>query len=745
MRGEYLAFDLFVAAPILALAALRPAWFRGGWAAAILACALGGWPYLVWDAEVAGRHWWFSPERTLGPALFGLPLEELGFFLVVPFACLATWELVFTPARHPPDLATGALRGAFLAALPLAAWAASAGREYTALALAGLGAFAILDHALGTALLRNRRFFAHLGVVVVLTTVFNGYLTGRPIVLYDERFQLGPHVGPIPMEDYLFGLGLVGFTTAIYQRLRGRRPEPSWIGRLIRWRFGGYRHVVSVPDAALPPRLDQPVPVVVLGAGLAGLGAATLLAERGFAVTLLEKNRYLGGKVGAWNDVADDGESVPVEHGFHAFFRHYYNLDDWLSSLGVRQRLRAIEDYVIFARDGRRHRFAGVDTTPVLNLVSLGLHGLYRFRDVLQERTSSRLEAFLRYDPATTPGRWDGTSYARFADDADLPADLRLVFSTFARAFFADEDRISMAALIRSFHFYYLSHDHGLAYDYVQGSYTTELLAPIQAALDRLGVATRLGVGVRAIEGGPGAWTVVPDEGEPLGPFAHVVLATNVAAAAAIAAASPALAAAAPRLPAALAATRSGQRYAVLRLWVEGPVSVDEPVFVVTERARALDAIAFVDRTDADAQAWAEAHRGAVIEAHCYAVPDDLADDAVGPAIEAELREQIPTLGRIVRRHLQLRNDFTAFHVGLYAERPEVTTAASGLWCAGDWVALPFPAMLMEAAHASGRLAANAIAAAHGVRGAPVWSVPPTGFLHGVPEAPRKPQRAPRG
>src|ERR671916_2693859 len=36
--------------------------------------------------------------------------------------------------------------------------------------------------------------------------------------------------------------------------------------------------------------------VVVIGAGLGGLSAACTLAARGYSVTLLEKNRWLGGK-----------------------------------------------------------------------------------------------------------------------------------------------------------------------------------------------------------------------------------------------------------------------------------------------------------------------------------------------------------------------------------------------------------------------------------------------------------------
>ena len=39
-------------------------------------------------------HWTFDPEQTLTARLFGLPLEELGFFVVIPLAGLLTYEAV---------------------------------------------------------------------------------------------------------------------------------------------------------------------------------------------------------------------------------------------------------------------------------------------------------------------------------------------------------------------------------------------------------------------------------------------------------------------------------------------------------------------------------------------------------------------------------------------------------------------------------------------------------------------------
>ena len=426
--------------------------------------------------------------------------------------------------------------------------------------------------------------------------------------------------------------------------------------------------------------------------------------------------------MGAWDDRLSDGTSARVEHGFHAFFRQYYNLRALLRRAEADRALVPIDDYAILARDGRRLGFANTSKVPLLNLLGLWLAGHYRLRDVVAARTRTRLEALLRYAPETRIQDYDDLSFARWADDAGLPATLRLLFTTFARAFFAQEDRVSMAELVKSFHFYYLSHDHGLAYDHLRGSAADVLVAPLRRELDRSGVRVRTRAPVRSIDAGDDVLSI---DGER---FDHVVLATDIEAARRILAGSPELSSRCPALASRIAALRAGQRYAVMRVWLDRHDSEELPVFVITERIGLLDAIAYVDRTDASIRA----HEGSVLELHCYAVPDHVdSDAAIRNALVDELRVHRPRLAdaRVIRHHLQVRADFTAFHTGLARHRPSTRTEHPGLVLAGDWVALPCPAMLMEAACTSGILAANAIFVAEGLRCSPVFTVPLRGVL----------------
>lgn len=491
-------------------------------------------------------------------------------------------------------------------------------------------------------------------------------------------------------------------------------------------KMGGYRHAVHRDDPLRPTRAVGYAPrVAVVGGGIAGLSAAVTLAARGLRVTLLEREAHLGGKAGAW-EVEVDGEAQRVDHGFHAFFRHYYNLRAVMERVGASTHLVPIDSYTILRRDRSRIVIRDGETTPLLNLLDLAKTGVYSVKDLLLSKRLHRLDPFLRYDEAATFAAWDHVSYDDFCRDAALPRDLQVVFNTFARAFFSEGDRLSVAALVRAFHFYYLSNDAGLLYDYLDDDYEAAFTAPVRAWLTQHGAEVRAGVAVESVEPAGEGWRVGGDE------YDHVVLACDVKGARGIIAASPEVAARWPAFSAQMARQRNGQRYAVLRLWLDRDGGGDLPVFAITDRVRLLDAVTFTHRVVPAARDWAARRRGGVYELHSYAVPDDLADDgAIRDALVTEMEHFLPALkgAKVLGEHLHVRDDFAAYHVGLHADRARVETEVPRLHLAGDWLKLPFPATLMEGACASGLLAANRVLDDCGLRQEPVWAVPARGVL----------------
>ena len=69
---------------------------------ALLSIAPIGLIFLIWDAYAVSRHHWhFDKGQILGIYIpFGIPLEEVLFFLIVPLAAIMTIEAVRRVKKH---------------------------------------------------------------------------------------------------------------------------------------------------------------------------------------------------------------------------------------------------------------------------------------------------------------------------------------------------------------------------------------------------------------------------------------------------------------------------------------------------------------------------------------------------------------------------------------------------------------------------------------------------------------------
>ena len=223
MKYEYLIFNIIVLSGPLLFGSLKQFYFLDKIKYALLSISISAIPFLLWDAAVTERHWFFANEYTLGFRVLGLPFEEILFFFTVPYACLFTWQMVKKYSagttvnnKSSYDKIGLVISSAFLLASVIAI---INGKEYTSLSALSFSLSILFDKYFGSRIFTTKRFLVYFLFVSFFTLIFNGYLTWRPIVTYDEIYQIGFRVFTIPIEDFFFGYALLILSTSLFEKM----------------------------------------------------------------------------------------------------------------------------------------------------------------------------------------------------------------------------------------------------------------------------------------------------------------------------------------------------------------------------------------------------------------------------------------------------------------------------------------------------------------------------------------------
>jgi len=179
--------------------------------------------YIVWDIIATKRgDWAFNPEHLIGTYFFDLPLEEILFFITVPYSCIFIYETVMFYVKEKEIVVNRKVF--FIPALILP----SIGfifykQHYSFTVLLFAAIFFIAAIIIKSPLLKSRNFWITILICFIPFLIVNYFLTSIPIVTYNEFAFSGKRFLTIPYEDFLYSFSMVSLWILFYDLLKTKK------------------------------------------------------------------------------------------------------------------------------------------------------------------------------------------------------------------------------------------------------------------------------------------------------------------------------------------------------------------------------------------------------------------------------------------------------------------------------------------------------------------------------------------
>ncbi len=195
--------------------------FYKRWNAFFPAAFLTGTIFILWDIGFTALGvWGFNPRYVTGIEVANLPVEEILFFLCIPYACVFTWHCLsfFLPSKWSEYRQKAITFSLSLLLIILAILFYE--NIYTTVTFFSL-AVLLLITAFILEVSWLSRFYIVYSLLLLPFLIVNGILTGlfleQPVVWYNEAEIIGLRLFTIPVEDAFYGMELILLNVLLYE------------------------------------------------------------------------------------------------------------------------------------------------------------------------------------------------------------------------------------------------------------------------------------------------------------------------------------------------------------------------------------------------------------------------------------------------------------------------------------------------------------------------------------------------
>ncbi|HEY0057138.1 MAG TPA: lycopene cyclase domain-containing protein [Pedobacter sp.] len=180
--------------------------------------------FLIWDYIFTLYDVWsFNPDYVIGLYVLNLPIEEILFFITVPFACLFIYECLnqYVKKDFLKNVST-AITG-LLITLSGIMLLLFLNRAYTLITFTLLLLFSSWMF-LKKPVYLSRFYLAYL-VSLIPFYIVNGLLTAIPVVIYNNAQNTGIRIGTIPFEDHFYMLAMLLMNVWIFEHFKSEASQ----------------------------------------------------------------------------------------------------------------------------------------------------------------------------------------------------------------------------------------------------------------------------------------------------------------------------------------------------------------------------------------------------------------------------------------------------------------------------------------------------------------------------------------
>ncbi len=180
--------------------------------------------FLLWDIYYTKIGvWGFNDHYILGFKFFGLPLEEILFFICIPYSSVFTYHCfkLFYPKLS--ILFSYRLISIVLFVALIISGSVFISKLYTGVTFIFLALVIAITSTINRSNWLAHFYFTFL-VILLPFFVVNGILTGtgidEPVVWYNDNENMGIRILTIPFEDVFYGMLLLMLNTFVFESFR---------------------------------------------------------------------------------------------------------------------------------------------------------------------------------------------------------------------------------------------------------------------------------------------------------------------------------------------------------------------------------------------------------------------------------------------------------------------------------------------------------------------------------------------